>query len=88
MSFCLDCPECGPRPVGEFRSGGERREPVPEELPDAEWSSRLYARANLAAEHEEWWFHRLGCRRWFLARRDPRENRVLRTWRPEEEEPA
>ena len=84
MSFSLHCPECGARPVSEFRFGGERR---PGESGGAadDWTSRVYGRANTAGPQVEWWFHRFGCRRWFLARRDTRDNRVLATWRPEEE---
>jgi sarcosine oxidase subunit delta len=74
--------------VSEFRFGGERRAAPADELPDDQWLAQLYGRANVAGEQEEWWFHRFGCRRWFLARRDTRDNRVVATWTPGEAEPA
>jgi sarcosine oxidase subunit delta len=84
MSFALRCPNCGERPVAEFRFGGEQRDrPTGEQAP-AEWASLLFDRRNEAGPQDEWWFHRLGCRCWFLARRDTRDNRVLATWWPSE----
>jgi sarcosine oxidase subunit delta len=61
MSFQLNCPQCGPRDVMEFRYGGQ--------LPTAA--------ANLPGPQRERWFHRLGCRRWLVAERDVRTNQVL-----------
>jgi heterotetrameric sarcosine oxidase delta subunit len=81
MSFALTCPNCGLRPVAEFRWGGERR---PESAPPP---AHLHERLNLDGPQEEWWFHRLGCRRWFLARRDTRDNAVQAVWWPDEAEP-
>jgi sarcosine oxidase delta subunit len=63
MSFLLTCPNCGPREVYEFRYGGQVRD----------------AATNLPGPQREHWFHRLGCRRWFLAERDVRTNEVLAT---------
>lgn len=83
MSFLLTCPHCGERPVAEFRFGGELRARPAEDAPEPEWAAYLYERRNVDAPQEEWWFHRLGCRRWFLARRDTRSNQVLATWLPE-----
>ena len=84
MSFLLACPRCGPRDVYEFRFGGEAQiRPAPD-APDTTWSAYRYLRANVAGAETEWWFHRQGCRRWFQAERDTRENRVLRTWSPAE----
>jgi sarcosine oxidase subunit delta len=77
MSFLLPCPGCGPRDVYEFRYGGEARtRPGPGATPTA-WSDYLYARANVAGVERAWWFHRSGCRRWFIAERDTRDNHVL-----------
>ena len=74
MSFLLRCPHCGPRDVYEFRWGGEQsRRPEPGSPPEA-WSLYLYARNNEAGPQREWWYHRSGCRRWFLADRDTRDN--------------
>jgi heterotetrameric sarcosine oxidase delta subunit len=78
MSFLLPCPECGPRDVYEFRWGGERTERPPADASHETWMQYLYARANVAGVQEEWWYHRMGCRRWFLAVRDTRTNDVER----------
>jgi heterotetrameric sarcosine oxidase delta subunit len=77
VSFLLTCPGCGPRDVGEFRYGGEvQSRPAPGSSRDA-WASYLYLRTNVAGVERAWWFHRLGCRRWFQAERDTRTNAVL-----------
>jgi len=77
MSFLLPCPNCGPRDVYEFRYGGEaRRRPAPDASREA-WVDYLYYRECLAGPQREWWYHRLGCRAWFLATRDVRTNTVL-----------
>ena len=54
-----------------------------EPLADAEWSMYLYNRRNVQGEQVEWWYHRLGCRKWFLARRDTLANHVIETYWPE-----
>ena len=79
MSFLLACPNCGTRRVYEFRFGGELRERPEGELPPRDWSAYLYERANIAGPRREWWYHRQGCRRWFVAVRDTRTNTVLET---------
>jgi sarcosine oxidase delta subunit len=33
-------------------------------------------RDNARGVHEELWWHRLGCRRWFRLRRDTRDNAI------------
>ena len=80
MSFLLRCPQCGPRDVYEFRWGGEQsRRPEPDSPPET-WSRYLYLRNNEAGPQREWWYHRSGCRRWFLGERDTRSNEVARTF--------
>ena len=80
MSFLLSCPRCGPRDAYEFRFGGEiQKRPAPD-ADEKEWSAYRYERKNASGVEREWWFHRMGCRRWFQAERDTRDNRVLRTW--------
>lgn len=80
MSFLLACPICGPRDVYEFRFGGEiLRRPRPDAT-EPEWAAYRYLRANPAGASREWWFHRLGCRRWFQAERDTTDNNVSATW--------
>ena len=84
MSFLLDCPHCGPRSVYEFRYGGEVRPRPSPEAPYEEWTRYLYIRRNEAGLETEWWFHRDGCRRWFLVRRHTFTHRVESTsWPPE-----
>ena len=89
MSFLLPCPQCGPRDVYEFRWGGARsRRPAPDSPREA-WVAYLYLRENPAGRLQEWWYHRMGCRRWFLAVRDTRSNEVAHTfWPPRPSEPA
>ncbi len=82
MSFLLPCPQCGPRDVYEFRWGGAlSRRPLPDSPRDV-WVSYLYLRDNEAGPQREWWYHRTGCRRWFLAVRDTRTNEVTATYWP------
>jgi len=82
MGFLIPCPNCGERDAYEFRFGGElNARPAPEAGADV-WARYLYSRRNEAGPQTEWWFHRHGCRRWFLAERDTRTNAVARTWSP------
>jgi len=83
MSFLLPCPQCGPRDVYEFRWGGEQSPRPAPGAPPERWAQYLYSRTNVAGVQQEWWYHRLGCRRWFLAVRDTRTNEVERTFWPE-----
>jgi sarcosine oxidase subunit delta len=78
MAFLISCPNCGPRPVTEFRYGGERRV-SPQTSDHREWAHYLYARSNKLGVQSEWWYHRLGCQRWFLAQRHTLTNEVLDT---------
>lgn len=80
MSFLLPCPRCGPRDIYEFRFGGEVQQRPAPDAPEPEWSAYRYLRDNHSGVEREWWFHRLGCRRWFQADRDTRDNRVLGGW--------
>jgi heterotetrameric sarcosine oxidase delta subunit len=79
VSFLLPCPACGPRDVYEFRYGGEvGLRPAPD-ADRASWTAYRYLRTNRAGVERAWWFHRAGCRRWFQAERDTRDNRVIRS---------
>lgn len=80
MSFLLACPICGPRDVYEFRFAGEVLKRPRPDAAEEEWVAYRYLRANPAGESREWWFHRLGCRRWFQADRDTTDNRVIGTF--------
>jgi heterotetrameric sarcosine oxidase delta subunit len=84
VSYVLTCPHCGTREVTDFAFGGEvtRR---PRERPTLrELGAYNYFRRNVAGVQREWWYHRSGCRAWFLAERDTRTNDVLWTALPEE----
>lgn len=83
MSFVLPCPNCGTREVTDFEFGGEVV-PRPRERPESrELAVYNYFRRNAAGVQPEWWYHRAGCRIWFVAERDTRTNEVLGTRLPE-----
>lgn len=79
--FQIECPNCGTRNVDEFHFGGEQLFRPPERGAGT-WTDYLYKRDNTLGVQTEWWFHRLGCRRWFLARRETSSNEVLETFWP------
>ena len=84
VSFLLTCPNCGVREVTDFGYGGEVTS-RPASRPDRrELNAYNYFRRNVAGVQREWWFHRSGCRAWFLAERDTRTNEVLVTALPGE----
>jgi sarcosine oxidase subunit delta len=83
--FTIDCPNCGPRNATEFRYGGAVRS-QPEERAGRAWADYLYMRENRLGLQTEWWYHRLGCRHWFLARRHTGSNQVMETLWPGQEE--
>lgn len=84
MSFLLKCPNCGERNVHEFRFGGEVTVRPAPDAPQDEWARYFYFRANVAGVQREWWNHRFGCRKWFLATRDTVANQVQDTFWPED----
>ena len=76
MAFLLACPNCGERDVYEFRFGGEvSTRPAPDASSD-EWAGYFYDRHNVAGVQREWWYHKLGCRKWLIALRDTVSNEV------------
>jgi heterotetrameric sarcosine oxidase delta subunit len=82
VSFVLSCPNCGDREVTDFQYGGEVV-PRPRERPERRALAVYnYFRRNVAGVQREWWYHRAGCRTWFLAERDTRTNAVVGTWLP------
>jgi sarcosine oxidase subunit delta len=88
MSFLLSCPNCGSRRIEEYSYGGELQSRPSAGASPAAWGHYLYGRRNAAGPQTEWWYHRLGCGRWFLAERDTRTNELRRTdWRPARGEP-
>ena len=77
MSFVLECPNCGAREVTDFSFGGEISA-RPEGRPSPrERNEYVYFRRNVAGVQREWWYHRSGCRAWFIAERDTRTNEVI-----------
>ncbi len=84
MSILVPCPNCGPREFTEFAFGGETNaRPKPDA--DVESLARyLYVRRNAKGPQQEWWYHRSGCRSWFLARRDTATNGFIETYWPED----
>jgi heterotetrameric sarcosine oxidase delta subunit len=82
MTFLVPCPNCGPREATEFSFGGESIRRPPSESSMAELARYLYQRTNARGSQTEWWYHRDGCRRWFLAVRDTATNHVERTFWP------
>jgi heterotetrameric sarcosine oxidase delta subunit len=82
VSFLLSCPNCGTREVTDFGYGGEIS-PRPTARPTLrELGEYNYFRRNTAGVQREWWFHRSGCRAWFIAERDTTTNEVLLTELP------
>ena len=82
MSFLLPCPNCGPRRVDEYTYGGELQARPAATVSPAAWGRYLYGRRNVAGLQTEWWYHRLGGGRGFLAERNTLTNEVQRTyWR-------
>ncbi len=84
MSFLVPCPHCVQRDVGEFRFGGEKnaRPTNIDELSPSQWAHYVYDRKNVDGMQTEWWYHRGGCRQWFLATRNTISNIVEKTWLP------
>jgi sarcosine oxidase, subunit delta len=83
MSFVLACPNCGTREVADFAFGGEATSRPKERPSMRELNEYNYFRRNVAGVQREWWYHRSGCREWFLAERDTRTNEVLSVTLPE-----
>jgi heterotetrameric sarcosine oxidase delta subunit len=84
MSFLLTCPNCGVREVTDYGFGGEVSARPKSRPTFRELNAYNYFRRNVAGVQREWWFHRSGCRAWFIAERDTRTNEVLMTARPDE----
>ena len=74
MSFLLDCPNCGKRPVGEFTFRGELSSRPDPQADFSAWVDYVFLRHNNRGKQTEWWYHRGGCQRWFLVTRDTNNN--------------
>ena len=77
MSFVLACPHCGTREVTDYAYGGEVSTRPTGHPSLRELNEYNYFRVNIAGVQREWWYHRSGCRAWFIAERDTRTNEVL-----------
>ena len=82
MSFQICCPNCGDRSVTDFRFGGEVLTRPNKNSSEQEWNSFYYFRKNHSGTHEEWWYHKFGCRKWFKAIRNTQSNVVESTYWP------
>lgn len=75
MSFQVDCPNCGPRNVYEFRFGGEAKTRPDENTVTAEpWADYVFLAKNVRGIQKEWWYHTKGCGCWLAVLRDTRTN--------------
>jgi heterotetrameric sarcosine oxidase delta subunit len=77
MSLHLPCPNCGERPLDEFRY--REISTVPETItdPDARDLDNAFMSTNPEGPTAERWFHEYGCRRWFTIRRDTSTDQLL-----------
>jgi len=88
MTFLITCPTCGPREALEFGYGGETTRRSAPDAAGEELAAYLYFRRNVSGWQTEWWLHRDGCRRWFLAERHTLTNEIRRTYPPKDAEVA
>jgi heterotetrameric sarcosine oxidase delta subunit len=85
----VNCPNCGSRNSAEFRYGGEynSRPSAPHDTNDLDWSDFVYMRDNKLGNVKEWWYHRSGCKLWFIVERHTYSNEINATyfWKPAED---
>lgn len=74
----IPCPNCGLRPVEEYRFGGELPT-VPDSVtdPDERNVDYVWFFDNVDGPSSERWFHDGGCRRWLTLRRDTSTDTVI-----------
>ena len=72
MSVTITCPNCGARPVEEYRFGGEAILRSPGEETQDGLVDRTWMLTNAEGAARERWFHEAGCRRWLTMTRDTR----------------
>jgi methylglutamate dehydrogenase subunit B len=75
----ITCPHCGPRDVSEFRYGGDASRVRPAHGTDdcKVWHDYYFLFENPKGPHTEYWHHVLGCRQWFVVKRNVATNEVL-----------
>jgi sarcosine oxidase subunit delta len=84
VSLLVPCPNCGLREFTEFSFGGETNARPAPDAPVEQLNRYLFVRRNASGEQQEWWYHRAGCRSWFLAIRDTRTNGFTTSYWPED----
>lgn len=80
MSALISCPHCGIRPLNEFRYGCEA--PIARPAPSSAYDDDALADVLFNADNprgpaREWWHHIIGCRMWFVLKRDTMRDTVL-----------
>lgn len=83
MAVLLTCPNCGQRDILEYRFGGETVISPAKDASAQDWLHYSYMRTNAEGEQQEWWYHKFGCRKWFLALRDRTTNVDSKTYWPQ-----
>ncbi len=84
MSLLVPCPGCGLREYSEFSYGGETNARPRPDAPVEALANYLYVRRNSSGTQQEWWYHRDGCRGWFLALRNTTLNSFEASYWPED----
>lgn len=75
----MTCPLNGPRNIDEFVCGGEVRVEPTGDADAAAWADHVFMHDNPAGVVREWWCH-VPTAYWFIAERDTRSERILRTY--------
>lgn len=77
MGFLINCPNCGPRTVYEFKFGGEQKTQPGSKAEFKDWRHYFYFNQNVNGLNEEWWYHSGGCGAWIQVRRNTTTNEVI-----------
>ena len=74
----ITCPNCGARPVEEYRFGGELPS-IPDHVTEADERDVDYVWFfdNIDGPSVERWFHHAGCRRWLTLHRNTTTDTVI-----------
>ena len=77
MGFLIECPNCGPRSVYEFKFGGERKAEPGSGSGSRAWRHYFYFNRNVNGPGDEWWYHGGGCGAWLRVTRNTATNEVI-----------
>ncbi len=77
MGFLIDCPNCGPRTVYEFKFAGEDEAQPGPGVGLKDWRHYFYFNKNTNGLSDEWWFHSGGCGAWLRIKRNTATNEVI-----------